>query len=257
MKYAFLTALLPFALAWTPVRRSVPERDRLKAGAATVSPFIHGQKVHHGLKVDSAPSGAKLKYNGGPVIANVEVFVIYWGGKSKVNFSGSQIEGFYTGVTQSSWFASMYQYSTPSTTIGAGSFTGSYDYSSAATGTITDDTIQSTLKSLISSGKIPKPNANTYYAIHFAPGIEITQSDGSASCQVFCAYHGTIAGSTSSGYYQYGIMPDQGGSCAGGCGSSSSTFNNLCSVSSHELAEMVTDPGVGLATGDAPPLGWV
>jgi hypothetical protein len=47
----------------------------------------------------------------------------------------------------------------------------------------------------------------------------------------------------------YGVMP----ACAYGCGSST-TFNNLCSVASHELAEMITDPAVGLASSNAPPL---
>lgn len=193
------------------------------------------QKDHGTFKLSpqalSAPSGAKLTYNGGPVIANVEVFVIYWGGKAKVAYSGSKIESFYAGVTNSAWFDSMAQYSTSTTTIGRGSFIGSYDYPAGATGSITDSSIQSAIKSLASSGKIPKPNANSYYAIHFAPGIDITNSQGDASCQVFCAYHGTIAGPTSSGYYYYGIMPDQGGNCAGGCGKDSNPFNNLCSVS--------------------------
>ncbi|KAJ3293206.1 hypothetical protein HDU76_007074 [Blyttiomyces sp. JEL0837] len=57
-------------------------------------------------------------------------------------------------------------------------------------------------------------------------------------------------------YLYYGIMPDQGGSCAGGCGSSSNTFNNLCSVSSHELVEAITDAAVGVSSGNAAPLAW-
>jgi hypothetical protein len=79
-------------------------------------------------------------------------------------------------------------------------------------------------------------------------------SDGSKSCQEFCAYHSTYnKGSTT---IQYGIMPDQGGACASGCGPSSNALDNLTMVSSHELIEAVTDPQVGLATTDGPPLGW-
>ncbi|KAJ3330829.1 hypothetical protein HDU76_004747 [Blyttiomyces sp. JEL0837] len=47
----------------------------------------------------------------------------------------------------------------------------------------------------------------------------------------------------------YGVIPDQGGSCAGGCGSNSNPFNNLCSVASHELVEATTDPAIGVVTG--------
>lgn len=54
----------------------------------------------------------------------------------------------------------------------------------------------------------------------------------------------------------YGVIPDQSGGCATGCGNDPSPFNNLCAVSSHELSEMVTDPAVGLATTYASPLSW-
>jgi CHAT domain-containing protein len=54
----------------------------------------------------------------------------------------------------------------------------------------------------------------------------------------------------------YGIIPDLGsGGCQSGCGASS-VLNNTTSVSSHEFAEAVTDPAVGLATVYGPPLGW-
>ena len=41
------------------------------------------------------------------------------------------------------------------------------------------------------------------------------------------------------------MIPDQGGSCAGGCGLDPTPFNNLTSVASHELVEIVTDPSPG------------
>ncbi|KAJ3039210.1 hypothetical protein HDU99_010249, partial [Rhizoclosmatium hyalinum] len=88
--------------------------------------------------------------------------------------------------------------------------------------------------------------------------ITITQG-GSASCSVFCAYHGTIDISSlnvGTKYLFYGVMPDQGGSCAGGCGSNPSQVNNMFSVASHELAEAVTDAAVGLATVIGSPLAW-
>jgi hypothetical protein len=44
--------------------------------------------------------------------------------------------------------------------------------------------------------------------------------------------------------------------CFGGCGSDSNYINDTTSVSSHELAESVTDTQVGLAATYAPPLAW-
>jgi hypothetical protein len=53
----------------------------------------------------------------------------------------------------------------------------------------------------------------------------------------------------------YGVIPDQGGGCTTGCGPSPIS-DGLTVVTSHELIEAVTDPGIGLAKTDGPPLGW-
>ncbi|KAJ3318904.1 hypothetical protein HDV06_006956 [Boothiomyces sp. JEL0866] len=228
--------------------------------AVTLASLVVGQKPNN-LQYLTRPGGntqinavsAHLNYYGGPVISNVRVYTIFWGGKAKVQFS-SQINQFYAGFTNSPMFDMLSQYSITGHTIGRGSFIGSFDYTGAATGTLTDAAIQSTVKNLITAGKIPAPDANTYYAIHFAPGIIIKQSGGDTSCVQYCAYHSTIQ--NGAGYIYYGIIPDQGGSCATGCGNDPLPFNNLCSVASHELVEATTDPAVGLAYTYAAPLAW-
>ncbi|KAI9333469.1 hypothetical protein BDR26DRAFT_1010188 [Obelidium mucronatum] len=209
---------------------------------------IRLQLMTHRGQAALAPASAHLTYYGGPVIANVEVHPIWYG---NANYQ-SNLNAFYAGVTKSSWMDVMNQY---------GVYRGSAvpGFGVAATKTSLDDVkdIQAMLINMVKAGTIA-PTANTYYPIHFAPGISITQG-GSGSCQVFCAYHGTIdISSLNKGtkYLYYGVMPDQGGSCAGGCGSNSQTVNNLFSVSSHELCEAVTDAGVGLATANAAPLAW-
>ncbi|KAJ3313315.1 hypothetical protein HDU76_002672 [Blyttiomyces sp. JEL0837] len=143
---------------------------------------------------------------------------------------------------------SEYNTNSPAQAIGLGSFTGSYT-ESANLKTQLDDVndIQPYLRNLVKSGTI-KVNENSYLPIHFAPGISITQG-GSGSCQTFCAYHGTVnVQDLGLGvkYLYYGVIPDQGGACAGGCGADPNPFNNLCSVASHELGEMITDPAVGV-----------
>jgi hypothetical protein len=184
---------------------------------------------------------AQLTYRGGPVLQNVRVATVFWG--SGVQFA-SQLNSFYSAVINSAYYdwLSEYNTSSPAQTIGRGTFAGSYNYTNGAGGTIDDSQIQSSLGSLIDNGSVPAPDANTLYAIHFAPGIDITQG-GSGSCQVFCAYHNSFSHNGQNIYYS--VIPDQGGSCAGGCGSDPSTFNNTTSVSSHELVEATTDADVG------------
>ncbi|KAI9365349.1 hypothetical protein DFJ73DRAFT_772290 [Zopfochytrium polystomum] len=200
--------------------------------------------------LEARASAKDLTYFGGPVLKNVEVTMLLWG---NAQFA-TDLAGFYTGVTNSPYYDMLSQYSG----IGRGTYKGSIKLSGQPSSrSLTDETdIQNYLRSLVSDGTLT-PNANSYYPIHFAPGISITQG-GQGSCQVFCAYHGTIDISdiSSTKYLFYGVIPDQGGSCAGGCGSAGTLFANTCSVSSHELVEATTDPAVGLATTFAAPLAW-
>ena len=196
------------------------------------------------VSTEAVPNAtAKLTYRGGPVLQNVKVFGVWWGGATKVQFS-DKLPGFYNSVTQSSYYdwLSEYNTSSPAQKIGEGSFIGSYSYTAGATGTVDDSAIQTALGKLIDAGSVPKPDGNTLYATHFAPGINITMQ-GQGSCQVFCAYHGSFTHNGTNVYYS--VLPDQGGSCAGGCGSDPSLFNNTTSVSSHELVEATTDADVG------------
>jgi hypothetical protein len=93
---------------------------------------------------------------------------------------------------------------------------------------------------------------------YFPPQVVITQG-GSASCVAggFCAYHGTTSNTFNSKNLLYGVMPDfgTGSGCDVGCGGGTE-FQNITSVSSHELAETVTDADVGLVQTLVPPLAW-
>jgi hypothetical protein len=123
-----------------------------------------------------------------------------------------------------------------------------------STASVTDAAVQTELNNLFAAGKLPLPNSQRYYPVHFPSGMAITAPDGSKSCVQFCAYHGTYVRSGVN--VNYGIIPDIGQSgCSGGCGGST-VLNNTTSVSSHELVEATTDPAVGLATVFGPPLAW-
>ena len=190
---------------------------------------------------------AKLTYQGGPVLQNVRVVTVFWGSGVQFTGTGAQsLNAFYTAVVQSGYYDWLKEYNTtsPAQKIGRGSFGGSYNFPATGLSTSLQDTdIQTELGKMIDAKSVPAPDANTLYAIHFAPGISITMSDGSASCSVFCAYHGSFAHGGMNIYYA--VNPDQGGSCAGGCGGDKSLFNNATSVASHELVEATTDPEVG------------
>lgn len=211
-----------------------------------------GSRIHVMKKVDpnavqqeSAPAGATLTNYGGPVLKNVNVIPVYW--NSNVAYQ-SNLNAFYAAVTNSGYYDMLAQYG-----IGRGT-RGTPVVDTKGTGTFTDAQVQAELNNLFAAGKLPLPNANNYYPVHFPSGVTVVDSSGSASCTQWCAYHGTYVRNGVN--VNYGIIPDQGGGCAGGCGSNSLRVNNLQSVSSHELVEATTDPAVGLATTYAPPLAW-
>lgn len=215
-----------------------------------------GSRIHV-MKMTTQPSDGTtrsaqvtphLNYYGGPVLTHVNVIPVYW--NSSVAYQ-TNLNSFYSAIPGSStiYTTLLGQYS------GIGTGTRGTPYvDTKTTGTYSDAQVQAELNRLFTAGAIPAPTASNYYPVHFPAGVTVVDSGGSASCTQWCAYHGTY---TRNGVnVNYGIIPDQGGGCAGGCGSNASRVNNLTSVSSHELVEATTDPAVGLATVYAPPLAW-
>jgi len=200
----------------------------------------------------AGPSGAKLVNFGGPVLANVNVYAVYWG--ASVQFQ-THINAFYPAILPSKYLDWLTEYNTASQKIGHGTFGGAVVDTTAPSGsTVTDAQIQAEIATLIDAGKLPANSANNLYMMYFAPGVKVTGPNGSGtSCVEFCAYHGTFTKAGKNAYY--GVVPDLGGACASGCGNGTEQ-DNVTEVSSHELIEAVTDGAVGLATVAGPPLAW-
>jgi N-acetylneuraminic acid mutarotase len=242
--------------------------------------FLHGQlreKEGAAPKPFSAPPGAHLVYFGGRIVSNIEVVQVIYGAGSYLpqitNTASPSVATFYQGVLNSAYVDWLTEYNTvgqpPPTSnqvLGRGSFRSQANITPSApnNGTVIDDLqIQAEIQSQLASGMLPPPthdaagNNNTYYAIYFPHGKTITLG-GAASCQVFCAYHGTIANAAGFGEIEYGVHPDfqPGSGCEFGCGAAATPFGNVTQVASHELIETMTDPEVGLATVFGPPLAW-
>ena len=183
-----------------------------------------------------------LKYGNGRLIRNVKVVTVWWGGADKVAYT-SQLEQFYKAIVNSDWFSQFSEYSTSTYTIGPGSWLKSYSDTSAPLGQITDSMIKTRLLKLFQEYSLPVPDGNTYYSIHVAKDVGVTQSGGDKYCTVWCGYHYYVGYNWNLAYY--GVIPDN--SNCGGCngGLFGSTLNALYSTVSHELGEAVTDPVPG------------
>jgi len=228
-----------------PACMAAPDED---VGPADDGTAVHIMPMHDpDAKVaNAAPAGAHLTFFGGPTLTHVSVHPVFWNANTQFQ---ANINAFYNAVTNSTLYDMLSQYSG----IGRGSGVAGFVDNRTAT-SVSDAAIHTELNRLFTAGSLPLPNASNYYPVHFPAGVNITAPDGSRSCVVFCAYHGTYVRNGVN--VNYGVIPDQGGGCAGGCGRNAQRVNNMDSVASHELVEATTDPAVGLATTFAAPLAW-
>jgi hypothetical protein len=196
-----------------------------------------GLTLHRADLVAAPPP--KLTYRGGPLLAAVEVFTVFWGSawkQSPHTQMTTDVNNFFNTILQSSLLtAQMAEYSVPKYQIGSGTFVGTAVVTAPVPGnSVTDAAIQQMLQGEIASNKtFPKPGANTLYFIYVAPGVKVTLG-GSASCQAFCGYHDAI-----NSKIFYAVMPYA--NCQG-CLGGLSDLDALTSTSSHELCEAITDP---------------
>ncbi|HEY2117246.1 MAG TPA: DUF11 domain-containing protein, partial [Candidatus Angelobacter sp.] len=237
-----------------------------------IIPF--GRKSGSGIK-QQAPVGAHLTYFGGPVISNVQVVVVFWGPNVTTALTANgTIDQFYTDITTSRYFDLLTEYTTAgitsaggvtsNQTIGHGTFGGKFTITPSvcpgpAACTVTDAQIQTELTNQINNHVLPAPQIdahgiiNTYYAVYFPPSVTVSLDPTTNSCVTggFCAYH-----SNTGTNIPYGVLPDvSSGGCHTGCGAGT-TLQIATGVSSHEMAEAITDVQVGSASVFGPPLGW-
>ncbi len=109
-----------------------------------------------------------------------------------------------------------------------------------APSSLTDAQVQAWITAKITSGLLPAPDGNTFYAVFYPSGTTITSSAGT-SCTDFYGYHGQST-SASSTAYVYAVLPR--------CHDAFHTdLANVTNSTSHELLEGSTDPW--FATGPA------
>jgi hypothetical protein len=200
------------------------------------------------LPAPAATSQPHLAYDGGRVLSHVSVDIVVWGSwsySSTVALSGRRsITSFASGITASPYIDWLQEYNTPTQQIGRGTLDGVFTVAppSAANGRVVTNTqIQSALAHLIGAGQLPKPSADRLFVVFFRRGQVIARAEGDSQHN-FCAYHDTRAYALHA--IIYAVIPYEMGNP--GCRAASTSFDSLTTITSHELVEAITDPGVGL-----------
>lgn len=186
-----------------------------------------------------------LTYRNGPLLGDVEVFIIFWGSQwtlAPQRDIAESLTKFFPNILTSSLLDQLAEYDVPGgTAIGHGKYLGETTITTPALHhSLSDHAIQTMLQSEIASNAaVPKPTENSLYFVYLPPGVAVVQG-GSRSCTAFCGYHNAISGQTPPIYYAAMPYPNCPG-CTGGLG----ILDALTSTSSHELCEAITDPVPG------------
>ena len=185
----------------------------------------------------------QLTYRGGPLLAAVKVFTVFWGQawtQAPQSELATQINQFFDYILTSALIDQLAEYNVANYQIGHGSRIGTATITSPPLRHVASEgAIQHMLRQEITvNAAFPQPDANTLYFVYLPPGVAAVQG-GSRSCQAFCGYHNNFNSQLS-----YAVMPYPG--CAG-CTGGLSPLDALTSTSSHELCEAITDtiPGQG------------
>lgn len=110
----------------------------------------------------------------------------------------------------------------------------------ASAGSVLQDSdVQALLANAIAAGSVPASDANTLYVMFFPTGVVI-EMGSDASCQTFCGYHSDFSSSGLDLKYAVLPFPD----CAG-CTAGLAPVDALTAITTHEIAEAITDPDPG------------
>jgi len=188
-------------------------------------------------------------FYGGNVLPAVETQAVYLGNGWNSQADKKPMDAFLTDITNSSYMDAL---KTAGYGVGRGtSSAGVTDNTVIANNaTIQDNWIQSKLQSDISTGLVKAPDANRLYVVYVQPNVAVNLGRGQGTTtQGVLGYHGAFGGRDATGKamtIRYAVIAYPGGTV---CNSSTgdSTKDQLTSVSSHELAEAVTDPDVNYA----------
>src|SRR5579863_1196353 len=198
-----------------------------------------------------------VTYHGGALLPSVEAQAVYlgsdWKTSTALQSQAAATDTFLSTLVQSPY---MDMLTNAGYNVGRGSaIAGAVDnvVLNKTTG-ITDAQIQGEIQSMILSGQVQAPDKNAVYVVNVEPGVVVHTASG-ASNTSFLAYHSAFGGTNAAGAavdIHYVVVPAPGSpNFTSASQGFSSDFNQITSVTSHELAETATDPDV-----DYKLLGW-
>jgi hypothetical protein len=233
-----------------------------------ITPVLGVVSTRPGTKRAAAAPGQTafpgFVYNGGAVVTSPVVYTSFWGAlwaDADHQNAAQRLNLYVQDLLASNFMNVLSQYGV-GTGAGSGQFVQALFLANVAN-QLADSDIQSTIQQAIDGGQIPEPpvnNTSQVLLIFLDENTEVNDPNlGIVMCEpqgdTAFGYHNNFTTAAGNAFY-YGVIPALDDACLqNSCGNSPCSLDPSLSqeqrrtqVTSHEFAEMVTDP--------APPTGW-
>jgi hypothetical protein len=199
-----------------------------------------------------------VAFFGGNLLSHVQAQALYLGNEfssAPANAETATLDAFLKDVTGGPYMQALTR---AGYNVGTGSaVAGAVDHASLTVGsTISDAFIRARLQADVTSGLLQAPNANTLYVVYVEPDVAVNLGLGQGTTQQgILGYHTAFAGANGAPI-RYAVVVSPGGAAGNSVLPEAMTaIDQLTAVTSHELAEAVTDPDVNSNVNNGR-LGW-
>jgi hypothetical protein len=199
-----------------------------------------------------------VSFFGGNLLSHVQAQALYLGNEfssAPANTRIATLDAFLEDVTGGPYMQALTR---AGYNVGTGSaVAGATDRTSLTVGsTISDAFIRSRLQADVNSGLLQAPNANTLYVVYVEPDVAVNLGLGQGTTrQGILGYHTAFLGSDGAAI-RYAVVVSPGGAAGNSVlPEATNALDQLTAVTSHELAEAVTDPDVNSNVNNGR-LGW-
>ena len=199
-----------------------------------------------------------VSFFGGNVLPHVQAQAVFLGhefSSAPANAETATLNAFLKDITSGAYLQALGR---AGYGVGPGSaVAGAVDNTSIAAGsTISDAFIRTRLQADVSSGLLQAPNANTLYVVYVQPDVAVNLGGGQGTTQQgILGYHTAFVGANGAAI-RYAVVVSPGGPAGNSVlPEARSAIDQLTAVTSHEVAEAVTDPDVN-SNVNGGRLGW-
>jgi hypothetical protein len=187
-----------------------------------------------------------VTYGGGPLLAHLEVEAVFlgtsWQGTAAGQQQAGQVASYLNMLTHSSYLPAIgSDYSTTYYHIGTGTYEGGLYDTLTLGSVVTDSTIRTEVDRLIRTGWLRAPDGNRRYMVFTPPNVRVQTAGGQVTGvgNGINGYHNRFADYQAGFTAYYAVITNPVGNPLDQYENAGQT---LTTVTSHELAEAVTNP---------------